>query len=134
MHANRSRLVAQVRPIPPPQFGFAAGILRVRVQAARWMARGSYAPSAGDEVHLMADAIPPEVVAKLMVMLVPKHLALIQKTRAEHPELVTWDEAHDQPIATLATAAYITGLQNHLVLDEQGEASKKASDLGGMFQ
>lgn len=77
--------------------------------------------------------IPPEVVEKLMVMLVPKHLALIRMNRAERPELVPWPPAHDLDIAVFSTASYVMGLSNHLILDEMG-AKAKPEDLGEMFQ
>lgn len=77
-----------------------------------------------------------------MRMTVPQHLASIQENRAEHPELVPWPPEHDLAVAACTAAAYVLGLQQHLVLDAAEEAAAapppngklRPADTGGMFQ
>ena len=86
----------------------------------------------------MSGAIPIAVIETLMRGLVPHQLALIRKNRAEHPEFVPWDDTHDASVAAFTAAAFVAGLQKHLVLDDAGAADGKKDgapvDTGGMFR
>ena len=76
-----------------------------------------------------------------MQMTIPQHLASIRENREKHPEFVPWPPEHDLAVAACTAAAYVLGLEQHLVLDAAGEAAAPSRDgklspvdTGGMFR